>query len=122
MPTVRALALALGALLAAVATGRLVPAALGQVLGQLLSADFVPRPRSTEQLAQARAIDATTDNALLQIPDALLPTLPAEPLHQMSKLLSFATDLRARYPQAAPTAAAGQARLREWQIVSVLKN
>jgi hypothetical protein len=118
-PTVRALALE--ALLAAIATGRLVPAALGQMLGQLLSADFVPLPRFTEQLTQARAIDAATDDALRQVLDALLPALPAEPLRQTSKLLSFYADLRARYPQAAPMPAAGQARLREWQAVPSLK-
>jgi hypothetical protein len=119
VPTVRALALE--ALLAATAAGRLVPAALGQALGQLLSADFVPLPRFTEQLTQARAIDAITDDALRQVLDALLPALPAEPLRQTSKLLSFYADLRARYPQAAPMPAAGQARLREWQAVSSLK-
>jgi hypothetical protein len=119
VPTVRALALE--ALLAVTAAGRLVPAALGQTLGKLLSADFVPLPRFTEQLAQARAIDAATDDALRQVLDALLPALPAEPLRQTSKLLSFYAKLRARYPQAAPMPAAGQARLREWQAVPSLK-
>jgi len=119
VPTVRALALEV--LLAAIATGRLLPAALGQALGQLLSADFVPLPRFTEQLAQAHAIDATTDDALRQVLDALLPVLPAEPLRQMSKLLGIYADLRARCSPAAPIPAAGQARLRQWQVISSLK-
>lgn len=80
----------------------LLPTALGQMLGQLLSADFAPLPRFTEQLAQASAIDAATDDALIQVVDALLPTLPAEPLRQTSKLLSSYVDLRTRYSPAAP--------------------
>ncbi|MGI4872316.1 MAG: DUF6493 family protein [Janthinobacterium lividum] len=115
--TVRALALE--ALLAAIATGRLIPAALGQALGKLLSADFVPLPRFIEQLAQARVIDAITDDALRQVLDALLPTLPAEPLRQTSKLLSFYVDLHTRYPQPIPSAS--QARLREWASATALK-
>jgi hypothetical protein len=62
----------------------------------------VPLPRFTKQLVQARAIDATTDDELRQVLDALLPPLPAEPLRQMSKLLSFYADLRARYPRLRP--------------------
>jgi hypothetical protein len=117
VPTVRALALE--ALLAATAAGRLVPAALGQELGKLLSADFVPLPRFTEQLAQARAIDAATDDALRQVLDALLPALPTEPLRQTSKLLSFYVDIHTRYPQPIPPAS--QARLREWASAAALK-
>lgn len=117
VPTVRALALE--ALLATIAMGRLVPAALGQALGKLLSADFVPLSRFTEQLAQARAIDAATDDALRQVLDALLPALPAEPLRQTSKLLSFYVDLHTRYPQPIPPAS--QARLREWASAAALK-
>jgi hypothetical protein len=119
VPTVRALALE--ALLAAIATGRLLPAALGPALGQLLSADFVPLPRFTNQLAPACAIDAATDDALRQIVDALVPALPAEPLRQTSKLLSSYAALRARYSPAAPIPAAGQVRLRQWQAIPSLK-
>lgn len=114
--------LPLETLLAAIATGYLLPTALGQMLEQLLSADFAPLPRFTEQLAQASAIDATTDDALIQVVDALLPTLPAEPLRQTSKLLSSYVDLRTRYSPAAPIPAVEQARLRQWQAIPSLKN
>ncbi|MCR5890930.1 DUF6493 family protein [Hymenobacter sp. J193] len=112
-------ALALEALLLACDTGRLVPADLGQTLGKLLSAGFVPLPRLSDQLAQARAIAPATDDALRQLLEALLPALPTEPLRQTSKLLATYTDLLTRYPQ--PVPAAVQDRLREWASTPSLK-
>ncbi|HEX8328378.1 MAG TPA: DUF6493 family protein [Hymenobacter sp.] len=112
-------ALALEVLLAASGTGRLVPAATGQALGRLLAAEFTPIQRLTDGLAQARAISPTTDDALRQTLDALLPELPAAPLRNMRKLLDAYADVLARTRQPTPTAAHG--RLREWQAVPSLK-
>ncbi len=112
-------ALALEALLSAIATGRLVPAALGQALGRLLAAGFAPVQRLADGLAQARAINAATDDALRQTLAALLPELPAEPVRNLRKLLEAYADLRARTGQ--PVSAAVQGRLLEWQAVGSLK-
>lgn len=116
-PTVRALALE--ALLAAIDYGRLVPAALAAALGKLLTAGFVPLPRLTAGLVQARAISPRTDDALRQLLDALLPALPAAPLRQTGALLTLYADLpgRAAHPVPAPV----QARLREWSASASLK-
>jgi hypothetical protein len=116
-PPVRALALEV--LLAAIEHGRLVPTALAAALGKLLSANFVPLPRLTAGLVQARAISPRTDDALRQLLEALLPALPAAPLRQTSALLTLYADLpgRAAHPVPAPV----QARLREWSTSASLK-
>ena len=116
-PPVRALALE--ALLAATDHGRLVPAALAAALGKLLSADFVPLPRLTAGLVQARAISPRTDDALRQLLESLLPALPAAPLRQTGALLTLYADLpgRAAHPVPAPV----QAHLREWSASASLK-
>jgi hypothetical protein len=112
-------ALALEALLMAIDHGRLVPGSLAVDLGRLLSAGFVPLPRLTVSLAQARAISPRTDDALRQVLEALLPALPAAPLRQTGALLTLYADLpgRATYPVPAPV----QARLREWSASAALK-
>ena len=112
-------ALALEVLLAAVEQQRLEPTALGQALGRLLAAEYVPLPRLTDNLAQARAISPATDDALRQTLDALLPELPAEPPRNVRKLLEAYADLLARTRQPAP--AAVQARLHGWQAQASLK-
>jgi len=112
-------ALAFEALLAASATGRLVPAALGTVLGQLLAAGFVPVQRLTDGLAEIRASSPAADAALHQLLDALLPTLPPEPPRNTRKLLDAYADLRSRTGQPVPTPL--RARLREWQASASLK-
>ena len=116
-PPVRALALE--TLLATIDHGRLVPAALAAALGQLVSAGFAPLPRLTGGLAQARAISPRTDDALRQLLEALLPTLPATPPRQTNALLTLYLDLpgRAGHPVPAPV----QARLREWSASASLK-
>jgi hypothetical protein len=116
-PPVRALALE--TLLAAIDHGRLVPGALAAALGQLLSAGFVPLPRLTAGLVQARAISPRTDDALRQLLEALLLALPAAPPRQTGALLTLYADLpgRAAHPAPAPV----QARLREWSTSASLK-
>jgi hypothetical protein len=116
-PTCRALALEV--LLAAVAQRRLVPDALGTALGRLLGAGFVPVQRLADGLAELRAIDAATDDALTQTLAALLPALPTSPPRNARKLLDAYADLvgRTRQPVPAPV----QARLREWQATASLK-
>ena len=116
-PPVRALALE--TLLAAIEHGRLVPAALAAALGKLLSAGFVPLPRLTVGLTQARAISPRTDDALRQLLEALLPALPAGPLRQAGALLTLYADLpgRAAHPVPAPV----QAQLRAWGTSAALK-
>ena len=116
-PPVRALALE--TLLAATDHGRLVPAALAAALGQLLSAGFVPLPRLTAGLTQARAISPRTDDALRQLLEALLPALPAAPLRQTGALLTLYADLPGRAAHSVP--APVQARLREWSASASLK-
>ena len=112
-------ALALEVLLSAIAHRRLTPAPLGQALGRILAAGFAPVQRLADGLAQARAIDAATDDALRQTLDALLPELPAEPLRNVRKLLEAYADCIGRTRQAVP--AAVQARLREWQASASLR-
>jgi hypothetical protein len=106
-------------LLATVAQRRLVPAALGAALGRLLGAGFVPVQRLADGLAELRAIDAATDDALTQTLAALLPELPAEPPRNTRKLLDAYADLLGRSPQPVPPAV--QPRLREWQASPSLK-
>ncbi|MBD2722606.1 DUF6493 family protein [Hymenobacter armeniacus] len=89
-------ALALEVFLSAIATGRLEPAALGTVLGRFLANEFVPVQRLVENLQQARAIDATTDDALQQVLDYLLAELPASPLRNTKKLIELYADLAGR--------------------------
>ena len=112
-------ALALEVLLAAIGHRRLTPTLLGQALGRMLAAGFAPVQRLADGLAQARAINAPTDDALRQTLDALLPELPAEPLRNVRKLLEAYADCLGRTRQVVP--AAVQARLREWQTVGSLK-
>jgi hypothetical protein len=112
-------ALALEVLLNAIALGRLVPMALGEALGRLLAASFVPVQRLADGLAQARAIDAATDDALRQLLAALLPELPLEPVRNLRKLLDPYADLMARTRQAAPVAV--QERLQVWRAQASLK-
>ena len=116
-PPVRALALE--TLLAAIDHGRLVPADLATALGKLLTANFVPLPRLTAGLVQARAISPRTDDALRQLLEALLPALPTTPLRQTAALLTLYADLpgRAAHPVPAPV----QARLRAWSTSASLK-
>jgi len=116
-PTCRALALEV--LLAAVAQRRLVPGPLGTALGRLLGAGFVPVQRLADGLAELRAIDPATDDALTQTLAALLPALPAEPPRNTRKLLDAYADLLGRTRQPVPVPA--QARLREWQASASLK-
>ena len=112
-------ALALEVLLATVAQRRLVPSALGSALSRLLGAGFAPVQRLADGLAELRAIDAATDDALAQTLAALLPELPAEPPRNTRKLLDAYTDLVSRTHQ--PVPAPVQARLREWQASASLK-
>ncbi|WP_310397815.1 DUF6493 family protein [Hymenobacter sp.] len=112
-------ALAVEVLLAAVAARRLEPVALGQALGQLLAAEFVPVQRLADGLVQARAINFATDDALRRTLDALLPQLPAEPMRNVRKLLEAYADLTARTRQ--PVPATVEDRLREWKASPSLK-
>jgi hypothetical protein len=111
--------LALEVLLAAVPTGRLVPAALGHDLGRLLAAGFAPLARLADLLPQAQGASPETDDALGQLLDALLPELPATPPRNLRKLLDLCTDLAARTGR--PVPAAVQAQLRAWQATPALK-
>ncbi|WBO84837.1 DUF6493 family protein [Hymenobacter yonginensis] len=112
-------AVALEVLLAAVDNGRLVPGALGTVLGQLLDTGFAPVQRLTDALAQARAISALVDDALRQLLDSLLPLLPAAPLRNTRKLIEAYADLQGRTRQAVPEAV--QQNLRAWSSSATLK-
>ncbi|RFP65218.1 hypothetical protein D0N36_10170 [Hymenobacter lapidiphilus] len=112
-------ALAWEVLLAAADTGRLVPVALGTALGRLLAGTYAPVLRLADALPAARGISPTTDDALRQLLEALLPELPAEPLRNTAKLLAAYADLR---PGAGkPMPAVVQERLQTWQSVGSLK-
>ena len=110
-------ALALEVLLAAVPTGRLRPGALGTALGQLLAGEFGPVQRLTVGLAQARAINPTTDDALHQVLNSLLVELPSSPPRSTTKLLDAYANLR----NSQPLPDAVRARLTGWQTVGSLK-
>jgi hypothetical protein len=112
-------ALALEVLLAAISHGRLVPAALGTHLGQLLAANFAPVPRLTDSLTQSRGLGARTNDALCQILETLLPELPTTPPRQTSKLLATYADLVAHSPR--PIPAMVQTQLQAWCASSALK-
>lgn len=112
-------ALALEVLLATVAQRRLAPAALGTALGRLLGTGFAPVQRLADGLAELRAIDAATDDALTQTLAALLPELPAEAPRNTRKLLDAYADLVGRTRQPAP--APVLARLHAWQATPALK-
>ncbi|WP_211289885.1 DUF6493 family protein [Hymenobacter chitinivorans] len=112
-------ALALEVLLSAIATGRLQPTDLGAALGKILATEFAPLQRLTDGLAQARAIDPLTDDALRQLLNALLPLLPAAPLRNTRKLIEAYADLQGRTRQPVPPAV--QSRLREWSSSATLK-
>ncbi|UOQ74255.1 DUF6493 family protein [Hymenobacter cellulosilyticus] len=112
-------ALALEVLLSAIATARLQLAALGEALGKTLAVEFAPLQRLTDLLAQTRAIDPLTDDAVRQLLDVLLPALPAVPLRNTRKLIETYADLRGRTGQPVPPAV--QSRLREWSTSATLK-
>jgi len=112
-------ALAQEVLLRAVAGQRLVPTALGHLLGQLLAADYAPVARLADGLPQLRAVSPTTDDALAQTLDALLPELPAAPLRNLRKLLETYADLMDGSGRPLPTPV--RARLSEWSQATALK-
>ncbi|MBC6697669.1 DUF6493 family protein [Hymenobacter puniceus] len=112
-------ALALEVLLAAIGAGRLVPVALGSVLGQLLASEFVPMQRLTDGLTQARAISALVDDAVHQLLDSLLPLLPAAPLRNTRKLIEAYADVQGRSRQAVPEEV--QQKLCAWSNSGTLK-
>ncbi|AHJ96279.1 DUF6493 family protein [Hymenobacter swuensis] len=112
-------AVALEALLAAVENGRLDSATLGEALGKLLAAEFVPVQRLTDTLAQARAISPRTDDALRQLLEAVLPLLPATPLRNTRKLVEAYADVQGRTRRAVP--ALVQQQLRDWSSSATLK-
>lgn len=100
-------------LVRAIAHGRLVPGPLGRALGQQLAARYVPVPRLTANLAALRGVDATTDEALRQVVDQLLPELPGAPLRNLRPLLDFYADLVARTRPPVPPAV--RALLQAWR-------
>jgi hypothetical protein len=112
-------ALALEAFLSACTTGRLEPTALGTILGRFLAHEFAPVQRLADNLQQARAIDATTDDALLQVLDQLLPQLPAAPLRNTKKLVELYADLSSRSGRLPVEAV--KANLRSWKGTATLK-
>ncbi|GAA4368945.1 hypothetical protein GCM10023185_42140 [Hymenobacter saemangeumensis] len=116
-PTCRALALE--AFLSACTTGRLVPTVLGSILGSFLAHEFAPVQRLADNLQQARAIDATTDDALLQVLDQLLPQLPAAPLRNTKKLVELYADLCIRSGRL--PAEPAKTNLRSWKGSAALK-
>ena len=111
--------LGLEVLLQAVAARRLVPALLGPVLSQQLATGYAPVARLADQLTQARALDAMTDDALGQLLEALLPGLPAAAPRNTRKLLDLYADLQARTRRPVPTAV--QTQLQEWARTPALK-
>ncbi|MDO7886271.1 DUF6493 family protein [Hymenobacter cheonanensis] len=112
-------ALAQEVLLRAVASQRLVPAALGQALGQLLGADYAPVARLADGLPQLRAVSPELDDALAQTLDTLLPGLPSNPPCNLRKLLEAYADLGARTGRPVPPAV--RSRLAEWGQTAALK-
>ncbi|TGE07823.1 DUF6493 family protein [Hymenobacter fodinae] len=113
-------AIALEALLASVDAGRLVPEVLGQMLGKLLYAGFVPVQRLSDTLAQARAISPLVDDAVRQLLETLLPLLPtAAPLRNTRKLIEAYADVQSRTSQPVPAAVAQQ--LHAWSQSAALK-
>ncbi|GAA4033466.1 hypothetical protein GCM10022409_17220 [Hymenobacter glaciei] len=111
--------LALEAFLSAGATRRLVPADLGTTLGRFLAVEFVPVQRLADNLQQARAIDATTDEVLQQVLDHLLPELPSAPLRNTKKLVELYTDLVGRSGR--EPAEAVKTNFRNWKSTAALK-
>ncbi|RYU81824.1 DUF6493 family protein [Hymenobacter persicinus] len=112
-------ALALEAFLSACTTGRLDPAALGTILGRFLANEFVPVQRLADNLQQARAIDAATDDALQQVLDNLLPELSAAPLRNTKKLVELYADLSTRSGRL--PAEAVKTNLLNWKSTAALK-
>lgn len=112
-------ALAHEVLLRAVASQRLVPAALGQALGRLLAADYAPVARLADSLPQLRAVSPATDDALAQTLAALLPELPVRPPRNVRKLLEAYADLAARTRRAVPPPV--RSRLGDWGHAAALK-
>ena len=92
---------------------------LGATLGQLLAVEFVPVQRLVDNLVQARAINAVTDDALRQVLGALLLELPNEPLRNTRKLLEAYADFVGRGGQPVPVLV--QEKLQAWSQVGPLK-
>jgi len=113
-------ALALEVLLIAIQDQRVLPEVLGATLGQLLAVEFVPVQRLVDNLVQARAINAVTDDALRQVLEALVLKLPDKPLRNTRKLLEAYADLVGRSQQ--PVSVPVQEKLKAWsQEVSLKK-
>ncbi|GAB2790451.1 hypothetical protein HNQ93_003342 [Hymenobacter luteus] len=113
-------AVALEVLLASVDTGRLVPDALGRILGKLLAVGFAPVQRLSDALAQARAISPLLDDAVGQVLDELLPLLPtATPLRNTRKLLEAYTDVQQRTTRVVPAPVAQH--LQAWSQSAALR-
>jgi len=106
-------------LLQAVAHGRLLPDALGQILGQQLATGYAPAARLADNLLPIMGIDAPTDDALCQMLTALLPTLPAASPRNLRRLLETYADLLARTRR--PLPAAVRPNLLAWQKTASLK-
>ena len=112
-------ALALEALLAAIDGQRLLPGALGTALGQLLAVEFFPIQRLADNLMQARAINAATDEAVSHVLGALLLELPSEPLRNTRKLLEAYADFASR--AGAPVPEHVKAMLKTWNHTGATK-
>ncbi|MDJ0365794.1 DUF6493 family protein [Hymenobacter sp. H14-R3] len=112
-------ALAVEVLLAATKHRRLVPAALGRVLGKMLAGDFADAGHLAKNLAQTRASSPAADAVLSQLFATLLAELPATPLPKLRLLLETYADLLARTQQ--PVPAPVQAQLGAWQATASLR-
>ena len=112
-------ALALEVLLTAINRQRLLPEVLGSALGQLLAVEFVPVQRVTDNLVQARAINAATDDAVGQVLSALIMELPGEPIRNTRKLLEAYADFTSRAVASVPDNV--KAKLKTWSNAGTLK-
>uniref|UniRef100_UPI0037426D54 DUF7825 domain-containing protein n=1 Tax=Hymenobacter mucosus TaxID=1411120 RepID=UPI0037426D54 len=112
-------AVAIEALLASIETSRLVPHALGQTLGKLLHAGFVPVQRLADILVQARTISPLIDDAVRQVLEKLLPLLSTVPLRNTRKLIEGYADVQSRTRRAVAAAVATQ--LQTWSQSAALK-
>ncbi|SNR68184.1 hypothetical protein SAMN06269173_10591 [Hymenobacter mucosus] len=111
--------MAIEALLASIETSRLVPHALGQTLGKLLHAGFVPVQRLADILVQARTISPLIDDAVRQVLEKLLPLLSTVPLRNTRKLIEGYADVQSRTRRAVAAAVATQ--LQTWSQSAALK-
>ena len=112
-------ALALEVLLSAIQNQQVLPDALGAILGQLLAVEFVPVQRLVDNLVQARAINAVTDDALRQVLGALVLELPNKPPRNTRKLLEAYADFVGRSGLAVPVPV--QEKLQAWSQEEPLK-